>query len=819
MSSFPHSFDDDEAFEAAAAMPLSARAMAARPMPHLDGLNPAQAEAVQRMEGPVLMLAGAGTGKTRALTARIAHLLATGTARPNEILAVTFTNKAAREMRNRVGGLLGEAVEGMPWLGTFHAICVKLLRRHAELVGLKSNFTILDTDDQVRLLKQLIALANIDEKRWPARQLASIIDGWKNRALTPEKLPAAEAGAFNRQGPALYAEYQQRLRDLNAVDFGDLLLHVIRIFQENPDLLAQYQRWFRYILVDEYQDTNVAQYLWLRLLAQGHSNICCVGDDDQSIYGWRGAEVGNILRFEKDFPGAHVVRLEQNYRSTPHILAAASGVIAGNRERLGKTLWTDAEEGHKVRLIGHWDGEEEARWVGEEIEALARGTRGMDPISPDGIAILVRASHQMRAFEDRFLTIGMPYRVIGGPRFYERMEIRDAMAYFRLVVSPEDDLAFERVVNTPKRGLGDKAVQTIQRLARSNGVGLVEGAHLALEAGAIGGKGAKELKAFLQGLARWRSMMAGAVAVASDDLIEEIGPDLGAGDKLSHVELAEVILDESGYTAMWQNDKTPEAPGRLENLKELVKALEEFENLQGFLEHVSLIMDNEQDDAEPKVTLMTLHAAKGLEFPAVFLPGWEDGLFPSQRSMDETGLKGLEEERRLAYVGITRAEEVCTISFAGNRRVYGQWQSQMPSRFIDELPAEHVEVLTPPGLYGHGRGMSASANPVAEMMRGSDLHDRAARADVYNSPGWKRLQDNQGRHGLRQPSEARGITIDAEAVSAFAVDDRVFHQKFGYGTVTSVEGDKLGVAFDKAGEKHVVGRFLVSADSAGDVPF
>jgi DNA helicase II / ATP-dependent DNA helicase PcrA len=819
MSSFPHSFDDDEAFEAAAAMPLSARAMAARPMPHLDGLNPAQAEAVQRMDGPVLMLAGAGTGKTRALTARIAHLLATGTARPNEILAVTFTNKAAREMRNRVGSLLGEAVEGMPWLGTFHAICVKLLRRHAELVGLKTNFTILDTDDQVRLLKQLIAAANIDEKRWPARQLASVIDGWKNRALTPEKLPAAEAGAFNRQGPALYAEYQQRLRDLNAVDFGDLLLHVIRIFQENPDLLAQYQRWFRYILVDEYQDTNVAQYLWLRLLAQGHSNICCVGDDDQSIYGWRGAEVGNILRFEKDFPGAHVVRLEQNYRSTPHILAAASGVIAGNRERLGKTLWTDAEEGHKVRLIGHWDGEEEARWVGEEIEALARGTRGMDPISPDGIAILVRASHQMRAFEDRFLTIGMPYRVIGGPRFYERMEIRDAMAYFRLVVSPEDDLAFERVVNTPKRGLGDKAVQTIQRMARANGVGLVEGAHIAVSDGAIGGKGAKELKTFLEALGRWRSMMAGAVAVASDDLIEEIGSDLGAGDKLSHIELAEVILDESGYTAMWQNDKTPEAPGRLENLKELVKALEEFENLQGFLEHVSLIMDNEQDDAEPKVTLMTLHAAKGLEFPAVFLPGWEDGLFPSQRSMDETGLKGLEEERRLAYVGITRAEEVCTISFAGNRRVYGQWQSQMPSRFIDELPAEHVEVLTPPGLYGHGRGMSASANPVAEMMRGSDLHDRAARADVYNSPGWKRLQDNQGRHGLRQPSEARGITIDAEAVSAFAVDDRVFHQKFGYGTVTSVEGDKLGVAFDKAGEKHVVGRFLVSADSAGDVPF
>jgi DNA helicase-2/ATP-dependent DNA helicase PcrA len=809
------SHDDSEAFEAASAVSLSARAMASRPMPHLDGLNPAQREAVERLEGPVLMLAGAGTGKTRALTARIAHLLATGTARPNEILAVTFTNKAAREMKSRVGGLLGQPAEGMPWLGTFHAICVKLLRRHAELVDLKSNFTILDTDDQIRLLKQLIVASGIDEKRWPARALASIIDGWKNRALTPEKIPAADAGAFNGRGPALYAEYQGRLRDLNAVDFGDLLLHVIRIFQENEDLLQQYQRWFRFILVDEYQDTNVAQYLWLRLLAQSHMNICCVGDDDQSIYGWRGAEVGNILRFEKDFPGAHVVRLEQNYRSTGHILAAASGVIAANKGRLGKTLWTDGEDGEKVRLIGHWDGDEEARWVGEEIEAMGQGTRNMDPISPDRIAILVRASHQMRAFEDRFLTIGLPYCVVGGPRFYERMEIRDAMAYFRVVVSPEDDLAFERIVNTPKRGLGDKAQATIQRLARSNGVSLVEGARLAVETGALGGKGAKELKKLIEGIARWRSLMVGAVAATSDDLIE----DMGAGDRLSHIELAEVILDESGYTAHWQNDKTPEAPGRLENLKELVKALEGFENLQGFLEHVSLIMDNEADDQEPKVTLMTLHAAKGLEFPAVFLPGWEDGLFPSQRSMDESGQKGLEEERRLAYVGITRAERVCTISFAGNRRVYGQWQSQMPSRFIDELPQEHVEVLTPPGLYGHQGGMAATASPMAGMMRGSDLHEAAARADVYNSPGWKRLQANQGRHGLRQPSEARGITIDAEAVSAFAVDDRVFHQKFGYGTVTGVEGDKLAIDFDKAGEKHVVGRFLVAADAAGDVPF
>ncbi|MGR3462707.1 MAG: ATP-dependent helicase, partial [Roseovarius sp.] len=657
------SFDESDAFEGAG---LAARAMAARPAPYLDDLNPEQRRAAETLDGPVLMLAGAGTGKTKALTTRIVHLLNTGRARPNEILAVTFTNKAAREMKGRVSQLMGQSVEGMPWLGTFHAICVKLLRRHAELVDLKSNFTILDTDDQLRLLKQLVQATNIDDKRWPARMLAGIIDQWKNRAWTPANLPASEASAYDGKGPALYRLYQARLRELNAVDFGDLLLHVVTIFQTQPDVLAQYQRWFKYILVDEYQDTNVAQYLWLRLLAGGHRNICCVGDDDQSIYGWRGAEVGNILRFEKDFPGAAVIRLEQNYRSTPHILAAASGVIAGNRDRLGKELWTEAEAGEKVRLIGHWDGEEEARWIGEEVEAMQRGTRGMRAFGLDDMAILVRASHQMRVFEDRFLTIGLPYRVIGGPRFYERMEIRDAMAYFRLVVSPADDLAFERIVNTPKRGLGDKAQQKIQVTARENGVPLVEGARILLDQQGLTGKGAAELGKLLDSLGRWGRMV--------------------GDDGISHVELVEMILDESGYTGMWQNDKTPEAPGRLENLKELVKALEGFENLQGFLEHVSLIMDNESDEAGEKVTLMTLHAAKGLEFPAIFLPGWEDGLFPSQRSMDESGTRGLEEERRLAYVGITRAEEVCTISFAGNRRVYGQWQSQMPSRFIDELP-------------------------------------------------------------------------------------------------------------------------------------
>ena len=776
-------------------------AIAARSTSYMDELNPAQRAAVEQLDGPVLMLAGAGTGKTKALTTRVAHLLNTGAARPNEILSVTFTNKAAREMKSRVGNLIGQ-IEGLPWMGTFHSICVKLLRRHAELVGLKSNFTILDTDDQLRLMKQLISAAQIDDKRWPARQLANIIDNWKNRAWAPNQVPESELVLYNYVGADLYKQYQQRLRDLNATDFGDLLLHVVTIFQNNPDILSQYNRFFKYILVDEYQDTNVAQYLWLRLLAQGHQNICCVGDDDQSIYGWRGAEVGNILRFEKDFPGAHVVRLEQNYRSTQHILGAASGIIDGNQGRLGKTLWTEKLEGEKVRLIGHWDGEEEARWIGDEIEASQVGTRGRDPYDLDSVAILVRASHQMRAFEDRFLTIGLPYRVLGGPRFYERMEIRDAMGYFRLALSRDDDLAFERIVNTPKRGLGNKAQQKIQFEARTNGVSLVEGARILLSRRGLGGKGATELGLLIDGIDRWGAQVRIADA--------------------NHVELAEIILDESGYTAHWQNDRTPEGPGRLENLKELVKALEGFENLQGFLEHVSLIMDNEQESNGAKVSIMTLHGAKGLEFPMVFLPGWEDGLFPSQRSMDESGLKGLEEERRLAYVGITRAEEVCTISFAANRRVYGQWQSALPSRFVDELPGEHVDVLTPPGLYGGGygaAGMGASANPVVQEMEGSDIFDRASKADVYNSPGWKRLQERSAKRGLGQPSEQRNMTIDMNVISSFSLGDRVFHQKFGYGEVMNIEGEKLDIEFDKAGSKKVVAQYIQSATTIDDMPF
>ncbi|NHF74195.1 ATP-dependent helicase [Paracoccus xiamenensis] len=793
--------DDDPFEQAERKLTLSQRAMGvpAGPPPYLDGLNPAQRRAVEALDGPVLVLAGAGTGKTRVLTTRIAHLIATGRARPGQILAVTFTNKAAREMRDRIGRLLGDAVEGMPWLGTFHSVSVKILRRHAELIGsgdqhLKPTFTILDTDDQIRLLKQLILAENIDEKRWPARQLAGLIDSWKNRALTPDKVSRAEGAGFDGKGVQLYRAYQDRLLALNAVDFGDLLLHCVTLFQAHPDLLRQWQDRFRYILVDEYQDTNIAQYLWLRLLAQGHRNICCVGDDDQSIYGWRGAEVGNILRFEQDFPGAEVIRLEQNYRSTPHILAAASGLIAANKGRLGKTLWTDATEGLPVRLIHQWDSEAEARWIGEEIEDFHSGTRAsIGRHNLNDMAILVRASHQMRAFEDRFLTIGLPYRVIGGPRFYERLEIRDAMAYFRLAVSPVDDLAFERVVNTPKRGLGEKAVQVIQTEARQLAEPLLIGAQSVVANGLLGGKGGANLREFVNAMGRFH-------ADALDSTV-------------NHVELAERILDESGYTAMWQNDKSPDAPGRLENLKELVKALEEFENLQGFLEHVALVMDRDNDEAQDAVSIMTLHAAKGLEYPIVFLPGWEDGLFPSQRSMDETGQKGLEEERRLAYVGITRAEKLATISFAQNRRMYGQWQSSLPSRFIDELPEDRMDVLTAPGLYGQGYGAAAVAAGSADF--GASMHSRAANADVYNSPGWKRMQARGDQRA--KPRMPPSMVIDAEAVG-FSVGDQVTHPKFGAGTIMGIAEDTLTIQFE-AGFKNVKAGYVQPAGAEDDVPF
>ena len=746
--------------------------------PFAVGLNAAQQEAVLTTEGPVLVLAGAGTGKTSALTARLAHIVQSGLAWPSQILAVTFTNKAAREMRERIARLVGPSSEGMAWLGTFHAIAAKMLRRHAQLVGLHSNFTILDTDDQLRVIKQLLQAEGIDDKRWPNRQFAALLDRWKNRGLTPGDLQAGDDDGFaHGKGQALYQLYQDRLRTLNACDFGDLLLHMLVIFRTHREVLADYQRRFRYILVDEYQDTNAAQYLWLRLLAQERKNIAVVGDDDQSIYSWRGAEVANILRFERDFPGAKVIRLEQNYRSTPHILGAASGLIANNGERLGKTLWTEVDAGEKVRVIGVWDGPEEARRVGEEIEQLQR-----IGVSPDAVAILVRASFQTREFEERFIHIGVPYKVIGGFRFYERAEIRDAIAYLRLINQPADDLAFERIVNTPKRGLGDKAMASVHRIARDQRVPLLAAAAMIGQSDEGTPQARRALAGFAQAIARWRDQ----------------------ASAVRHATLAQIVLDESGYTAMLQADKSSESAGRLENLQELVRAMEEYETLDEFLEHVSLVMDNEAASDEPKVTIMTVHAAKGLEFGHVFLAGWEDGLFPSQRALDEGGLRSLEEERRLAYVAITRARERCTIIHAANRRVYGQWQSAIPSRFIAELPTEHVEQES---TMGGGESLwranwSAVSDPFADVGRGTG-----------RGPGWQRAAQSGYDAAPQRIVEARGsaVSLGNKGRSDLAIGMRIFHEKFGYGLIQDIEGNKLEVEFDSAGAKRVLDSFVTIA--------
>ena len=756
---------------------------------YLADLNPPQREAVETLDGPVLILAGAGTGKTKALTARIAHILRAGRAWPWQILAVTFTNKAAREMRGRVSLMVGDQVEGMPWLGTFHSICAKILRRHAELAGLESNFTILDKNDQERLLKQLITAVNIDEKKFPARSLAAIIDRWKNQGWMPEDVPNFGHGEFNGRGHSLYEEYQNRLVGYNATDFGDLILRVVDIFRRHEDVLIRYQHQFRYILVDEYQDTNVAQYLWLKLLAQAHRNICCVGDDDQSIYGWRGANVNNILQFERNFPGAKVIKLEQNYRSTTHILGAASGLIDRNAGRLGKTLWTDQASGEKVRVVGHWEGQDEARWIGAEAENLNGATGTRRAYGYDEMAILVRASFQMREIEDRLMAIGLPYRVIGGPRFYERREVRDAIAYFRFAVSKKDDIAFERIVNVPKRGVGEVTRQKINLEARHQRVSLCDAAAALCRTGQITGKAAAGIRQLLESQSVW------------SDLAEDTSGN--------HIEAASQILEESGLPEMWTNTKTPDALGRLENLKELIKALEEFDNIQGLLEHVALHFENLQNSQDRGISIMTLHSAKGLEFPIVFLPGWEEGVFPLQRAMEEEGDPGLEEERRLAYVGITRTMEICTISFAAARFTYGRWRTQDPSRFVGELPAEHIDDMTPSGLTPSysGFGFEAAA--------GSQLPvDWTAGSGAYSSPGFQRMVREVADGANKRTASFSRRMLEGSSSVEFKPGDRVFHQKFGYGTVTAAADPNLSIEFDKAGTKKVRASYVGRADGS-----
>lgn len=804
-------FDDEGPGEhAPKQMGLAARAMAARQKPqYLEKLNPEQSDAVESINGPVLVLAGAGTGKTRVLTTRIAHILNQGLAYPSQILAVTFTNKAAREMKERIGNLVGGAVEGMPWLGTFHSIGVKMLRRNAELAGLKSDFSILDTDDVIRLIKQLIQAEGIDDKRWPARQFAMMIDNWKNKGLAPHEISEGDARSFaNGKARELYAAYQDRLKTLNACDFGDLLCHPIRILRANSDILQEYQYKFRYILVDEYQDTNTAQYMWLRLLAQRPKsddekpNICCVGDDDQSIYGWRGAEVENILRFEKDFPGAKVIRLERNYRSTEHILGAAGHLISHNEGRLGKTLFTEIKDPDDDKVMVHaaWDSEEEARDIGDEIEQLQRNQHNLNDM-----AILVRASFQMREFEDRFVTLGLNYRVIGGPRFYERMEIRDAMAFFRIVCQPADDLALERIINTPKRGLGDATIRLIHDYARARNIPMFQACCEMVQTDELKPRPRKSLTDVVNNFQLWQSEL----------------------EKKPHTELAEQILEESGYTEMWQKDRSAEAPGRLDNLKELIRSMEDFESMRGFLEHVSLVMDAEQNENLDAVNIMTLHSAKGLEFETVFLPGWEEGLFPHQRSLDEGGRSGLEEERRLAYVGLTRAKKRCHIWFVSNRRIHGLWQSTIPSRFLDELPEAHVEVAEMDTSYGgYGRGQSGGVYGASRFDNQEGFGN-----NNYQTPGWKRAQANssdalknnwgsRSGHAVERVSYGesgpRTQTIEGELVaksttstpSQFSEGDRVFHLKFGNGNVTNVDGNKLTIDFDRAGQKRVLDSFV-----------
>jgi len=762
-------------------IPLSRQAASGRlrsAAAYLDGLNAQQRAAVEATEGALLVLAGAGTGKTRVLTTRLAHILATDRARPWQILAVTFTNKAAREIKERVGALIGEQVESLPWLGTFHSIAARILRRHAELVGLRPSFTILNTDDQLRLIKQILESENIDIKRWAPRLLVNMIDKWKNRALNPERIPEKDKCIFaDGKAEKLYKIYQNRLITLNCCDFGDLLLHNINIFQKNTDVLVDFHSRFRYLLVDEYQDTNVAQYLWLRLLARGSGNVCCVGDDDQSIYGWRGAEVNNILRFEQSFPDATVIRLERNYRSTRHILGAAAGLIAANKMRLGKTLWTGDNLGEKVQISGLWDGEAEARFVSDEIENHIRA----DGNHAD-VAVLVRASRQMRAFEDRFITLGLPYKVIGGPRFFERAEIRDALAYLRLVLSLDDDLAFERIVNVPKRGVGSASIQKITQVARDARVPMAEAARLITRTDEIKGKTRIGLVGLLCDLERWAKQ----------------------AKTMRHDELAGIVLDESGYTGMWREneDKNPQAASRLDNLKELIRSMGEFDSLEAFLEHISLISDADRTENGDEISIMTLHAAKGLEFPLVFLPGWEEALFPSQHSIDEEDAASLEEERRLAYVGLTRARKKAIISFAANRMTFGHWQSVIPSRFIDELPQEHCKTKSETGYFNNERNSFEGAQETIDPFRSS-----------YESPSRACFQ--AGRVASRRVNsgiiEDKAQVIESSSVNRdrkWNLGDRVFHQKFGYGAVEAAEDTKLTVVFDKAGTKKVMSNFV-----------
>ena len=633
---------------------------------YLKNLNNAQKEAVLHLDGPLLIVAGAGSGKTKVLTSRIAHIIKEKKAFPNQILSVTFTNKAAKEMQNRVSKMLGSAAIGLSWLGTFHSICAKILRKHATAANLNSNFTIIDTDDQTRLIKNICKSENIDIKQLAPRFILAIIDRWKNKGHYPSEVVVNNKDIYEKTILPLYKIYQQKLIDLNSCDFGDLILHTVKILENYPDIRQIYSTNFKYILVDEYQDTNFIQSKWLNLLSEKNKNLCCVGDDDQSIYSWRGAEIKNFLEFDQVYENTKVIRLEQNYRSSQNILSVASNLISNNQNRVGKTLTTTMEEGDLVKLNCFKNGKDEAIGISDEIEKKLK-----KKYSFNEMAILVRAIFQTREFEERFLKIGMPYRILGGTKFYERAEIKDCVAYLRLIHQEKDDLAFERIVNNPKRSIGDTTLKTVHEFGKENNLSLESAANKMLEQNLIKPKTKIGLSFFLKVLNKWRN-------------------DLNI-KKINHIKLLQIVLDESGYSAMLKNKKDLDNENRLENIKELLSAMKEFDNLESFLEHVSLATSIDQEWDGEKINMMTMHAAKGLEFEVVFLPGWEEGLFPHQKSIEEKGQSGLEEERRLAYVGITRAKKKAIISFSMNRFYQGDWIDSMASRFIEELPEKYLE--------------------------------------------------------------------------------------------------------------------------------
>ena len=670
---------------------------------YLKNLNEHQKSAVTHLDGPLLIVAGAGSGKTKVLTSRIAHIIAEKKAFPNQILAVTFTNKAAKEMQKRVSKILGAGATGLSWLGTFHSICAKLLRKHASAVNLNSNFTIIDADDQIRLVKNICKAENIDVKQLAPRYILAIIDKWKNKGLYPNEVTINHKDIYEKTILPVYKIYQQKLTDLNACDFGDLILHTVKILEKNDDIKEIYSRNFKYILVDEYQDTNYIQSRWLNLLAQKNKNLCCVGDDDQSIYSWRGAEIKNFLEFDQIYKNTKVIRLEQNYRSTQNILSVASKLIANNQNRVGKTLKTSMEDGDLIKLNCYKNGRDEAIGISDELEKIKK------KYSLNEVAILVRAIFQTREFEERFLKIGLPYRILGGTKFYERAEIKDCVAYLRIIHQDKDDLAFERIVNNPKRSIGDSSLKLIHEFAKKNSVSLEIASKKMIEINLIKPKTKLGLSFFLNSLSKWRN-------------------DLNI-KKVNHVKLLQTILDDSGYSAMLKNKKDMDNENRLENIKELLSAMKEFDNLEGFLEHVSLATAIDQDWDGQKVNMMTMHAAKGLEFDAVFLPGWEEGLFPHQKSIEEKGQNGLEEERRLAYVGITRAKKKAIISFSMNRFYQGDWIDSMASRFIDELPSDYLE---------KNSFFKEEKNEIEDFEFNQDLE--IDDQDSLRSPGWIRYQ-------------------------------------------------------------------------------